>query len=82
MTTETAPITWLSDVDGNKCSVEYFGSAEAAQAALDSLRRCMAGLWMEPYFSAMPMWLRAVMALGSGLALAWASHALYPDFRK
>ena len=31
---------WLEDVNGNKCSVEYFGSEEAAQKALDSLKDC------------------------------------------
>lgn len=35
----TAP-TWIEDANGNKCSVEYFGSIEAAQAALDSLKNC------------------------------------------
>ena len=25
---------WLTDKNGNRCSVEYFGSREAAQAAL------------------------------------------------
>ena len=29
---------WLTDANGNRCSVEYFGSTEVAQAALDSLR--------------------------------------------
>lgn len=33
-------ITWVSDTNGNKCSDDYFGSAEAAQEALDSLNRC------------------------------------------
>lgn len=32
--------TWLTDDKGNKCSVEYFGSKEAAQKALDSLENC------------------------------------------
>lgn len=32
--------TWITDADGNKCSVEYFGSAGAAQKALDSLKDC------------------------------------------
>lgn len=32
--------TWLTDANGNKCSVEYFGSEEAAKAALDSLKDC------------------------------------------
>jgi hypothetical protein len=32
--------TWLTDNNGNKCSVEHFGSKEAAQAALDSLKNC------------------------------------------
>lgn len=32
--------TWLNDGNGNKCSVEYFGSKEAAQTALDSLKEC------------------------------------------
>lgn len=27
--------TWLEDSNGNRCSVERFGSAEAAQAALN-----------------------------------------------
>ena len=35
MTTE-----WVSDASGNKCSVAYFGSVEAAKAALDSLKDC------------------------------------------
>lgn len=30
--------TWVKDDRGNKCSVEFFGSKEAAQKALDSLR--------------------------------------------
>jgi hypothetical protein len=33
-------MTWLEDGNGNKCSVEYFGSREAAQKALDSLKDC------------------------------------------
>lgn len=32
--------TWISDDDGNKCSVEYFGSEAQARAALASLRGC------------------------------------------
>ena len=32
--------TWLKDNNGNKCSVEFFGSEEAAQKALDSLKNC------------------------------------------
>jgi len=32
--------TWIKDNRGNKCSVEYFGSKEAAQKALDSLINC------------------------------------------
>ena len=32
--------TWIEDKDGNKCSVEYWGSKEAAQKALDSLKNC------------------------------------------
>lgn len=32
--------TWLEDANGNRCSVEYFGSKEAAQTALDSLKNC------------------------------------------
>ena len=32
--------TWLRDTNGNKCSVEYFGTKEAAQKALDSLANC------------------------------------------
>jgi hypothetical protein len=31
---------WLKDDNGNKCSVEYFGTKEAAQKALDSLKNC------------------------------------------
>lgn len=31
---------WLTDPNGNRASVEYFGSREAAQAALDSLQNC------------------------------------------
>lgn len=31
---------WLKDNQGNQCSVEYFGSREKAQAALDSLKNC------------------------------------------
>jgi len=31
---------WLKDKDGNKCSVEYFGTKEKAQKALDSLVDC------------------------------------------
>ncbi len=33
-------MAWLTDAHGNKCSVEYWGSKEAAQAALDSLKDC------------------------------------------
>ena len=33
-------MTWLKDDNGNKCSVEYFGTKEAAQNALDSLKNC------------------------------------------
>jgi hypothetical protein len=32
--------TWISDANGNKCSVEYFGTEELAKAALDSLIDC------------------------------------------
>ena len=31
---------WLTDSNGNKCSVEYFGTRELAQSALDSLKEC------------------------------------------
>jgi hypothetical protein len=31
---------WLKDDRGNKCSVEYFGTTESAQKALDSLENC------------------------------------------
>ncbi|MGI0012667.1 MAG: hypothetical protein ACREBU_04375 [Nitrososphaera sp.] len=31
---------WLTDARSNKCSVEYFGSEEAAQKALNSLVEC------------------------------------------
>lgn len=34
-------ITWLKDSNGNRCSVEYFGSVEKAQAALESLKNCV-----------------------------------------
>lgn len=33
-------MTWLTDDRGNRCAVEYFGSREAAQEALDSLQNC------------------------------------------
>src|SRR5690348_5739922 len=33
-------MTWLTDANGNKCSVEYFGSEEAARRALESLKEC------------------------------------------
>lgn len=33
--------TWIKDEDGNRCSVEYFGSDEAAREALDSLYGCI-----------------------------------------
>ena len=33
-------MTYVQDKHGNKCSVEYFGSREKAQKALDSLRDC------------------------------------------
>lgn len=32
--------TWIKDANGNRCSVEYFGSEKAAQKALDSLLNC------------------------------------------
>lgn len=32
--------TWFKDDNGNRCSVEYFGTKEAAQAALNSLKNC------------------------------------------
>ena len=32
---------WIHDKDGNRCSTEYFGGADAAQVALDSLRGCV-----------------------------------------
>jgi hypothetical protein len=31
---------WITDARGNRCSVEYWGTKEAAQAALDSLKNC------------------------------------------
>jgi hypothetical protein len=40
VTESATEVTWLTDAYGNKCSVEYFGSAEAAQKALDSLIKC------------------------------------------
>ena len=36
----SAAKNWIEDSNGNRCSVEYFGSKEAAQAALDSLENC------------------------------------------
>ena len=38
MPTET--MTWMRDGNGNKCSIEYFGTQEAASTALDSLKGC------------------------------------------
>jgi len=32
--------TWITDKNGNRASVEYFGSEEKAQATLDSLKNC------------------------------------------
>ncbi len=32
---------WVSDADGNKCSAKYFGSEEAARAALGGLKHCV-----------------------------------------
>src|ERR1043166_8678282 len=32
--------TWISDANGNRCSVEYWGSEENAKKALDSLENC------------------------------------------
>jgi hypothetical protein len=37
---ERSNMTWLKDANGNKCSVEYFGTKKKAQAALDSLKNC------------------------------------------
>ena len=34
------PQEWVTDARGNKCSVSYWGSREAAQRALDSLIEC------------------------------------------
>ena len=31
---------WLEDENGNRCTVEHFGSIELAQEALDSLQNC------------------------------------------
>ena len=31
---------WVEDANGNRCSISYFGSRKAAQAALDSLENC------------------------------------------
>lgn len=31
---------WITDSNGNRCSVAYWGSRDAAQAALDSLESC------------------------------------------
>jgi hypothetical protein len=33
-------VTWISDANGNKCSIEYFGSEDAARKALASLKEC------------------------------------------
>ena len=33
-------MNWIEDQNGNRCSVEYFGTEEAAQKALDSLKEC------------------------------------------
>jgi hypothetical protein len=33
---------WITDANGNKCSVEYCGTEKDAQAALDSLKNCKA----------------------------------------
>ena len=32
--------TWISDANGNRCSVERWGSEEAARAALATLKDC------------------------------------------
>jgi hypothetical protein len=32
--------TWISDDNGNRCSVEHFGSEKVAKAALESLKDC------------------------------------------
>lgn len=34
-------MTWLTDKNGNRCSIGYFGTREAAQKALDSLKDCL-----------------------------------------
>ena len=36
----TPTTEWVSDQNGNKCSVAYWGSIEKAQAALSSLKNC------------------------------------------
>src|SRR6266542_829900 len=33
-------MTWITDTHNNRCSVEYWGSTEAAQKALNSLQDC------------------------------------------
>jgi hypothetical protein len=33
-------MTWITDKNGNRCSIERWGSREAAQAAMDSLTNC------------------------------------------
>src|SRR5262252_7019547 len=37
---EITMTTWISDQNGNRCSVEYWGTKEDAQRALDSLKNC------------------------------------------
>ena len=37
---EMATKTWITDANNNRCSIDYWGSREAAQKALDSLKNC------------------------------------------
>ena len=39
-TTDNNGVKWISDDNGNKCSVRYFGSEEKAEKALLSLIDC------------------------------------------
>ncbi len=39
-TTDEDGVKWISDENGNRCSVRYFGSEEAAEKALKSLEDC------------------------------------------
>lgn len=44
-------MTWIKDENGNRCSVEYWGSEEAARKALASLEKPrwkICGNWRSP----------------------------------